>query len=196
MKGAHIERALLLIPGAIAAACLTPAMCSAETATVRASEQTIMEELRAQEDPTIFTRRMWADTEWNKYKDGSHDVDETLGLLWAWRVSESQEWAVRLKVPLKSHIAGETDGDSNGSGLGEIKLGAGTGFQLSDSWRTVVGGEIRFPSATSKLGSEDWRLQLLGAVGWDVTQTLTLSPSLEYNRSVSEKDGVAPQHYL
>jgi hypothetical protein len=103
---------------------------------------------------------------------------------------------VRLKVPLKSHIAGETAGDSSNSGLGDIKLGTGTGFHLSDSWRTVIGVEMRFPSGTNNLGSEDWRLQLLGAVAWDVTRTLTLSPSFEYNKSVDEKNGAAPQRYL
>jgi hypothetical protein len=196
MKSALMKLALLFILVATAAVWLTPAICSAEPAGVRVNEKTITEELKAQEDPTIFTRRTWADTEWNKYKDGSHDVDETLGLLWPWSVSENQEWAVRLKVPLKLHIAGDTAGDSDNSGLGDIKLGTGTGFRLSDSWRTVVGVEMRFPSGTSNLGSKDWRLQLLGAVAWDVTQSFTLSPSIEYNKSVAEKDGAVPQHYL
>jgi hypothetical protein len=195
-ESALMKRVLLPMLGVTAAACFTPAMCSAETAGVRVDEKTIMEELKAQEDPTIFTRRMWADTEWSKYKDDSHDVDETLGVLWAWRVSERQEWAVRIKVPLKLHIAGDTAGDSDNSGLGDIKLATGTGFRLSDSWRTVIGVEMRFPSRTNNLGSEDWRLQLLGAVAWDVTRSFTLSPSFEYNKSVAEKNGAAPQRYL
>ncbi len=117
---ALMKRAILLILGAAVATGLTSAMCSAESAAVGGNEQTITEELKAQEDPTIIKRRIWSDTEWNKYKDGSHDIEETLGVLWAWRVSDSQEWGVRLKVPLKFHIAGDTDEDSDKQGLGTL----------------------------------------------------------------------------
>lgn len=191
-----MKRVLLLILGATVAAGLTTAMCSAEAAAVGANEQTITEDLKAQEDPTILKRRIWSDTEWNKYKDGSHDIEETLGVLWAWRVSDSQEWAVRLKVPFKFHIAGDADEDSDKQGLGDIKLATGTAFRLSESWRTAVGVEMRFPSASDDLGDNVWRLQLFGAVAWDVTRQLTLSPSFEYNKSVAEEHSAAPRHFL
>jgi hypothetical protein len=191
-----MKRALLLILGATAAGGLIPAMCSAESAAVGAHEQTITEELKSQEDPTILTRRIWSDTEWNKFKDGSHDIVETLGVLWAWRISNSQEWAVRLKVPFRFHIAGDADEDSDKQGLGDIKLATGTAFRLSESWRTVVGVEMRFPSATDDLGDNVWQLQLVGGVAWDVTRQLTLSPSFEYNKSVTEEHSAAPQHFL
>ena len=196
MLSEFMKRALLLILGATATAALTPAMCSAESAAVGANEQTIREELKAQEDPTILKRRIWSDTEWNKYKDGKHDIEETLGVLWAWRVSDSQEWAVRLKVPFRFHIAGDAAEDSGKQGLGDIKLSTGTAFRLSESLRTAVGVEMRFPSATDDLGNNMWRLQLIGAVAWDVTRRLTLSPSFEYNKSVAEEHSAAPQHFL
>jgi hypothetical protein len=190
------KHALLLILGATAAAGLTPAMCSAESAAAGANEQTITKELKAQEDPTILIRRIWSDTEWDKYKDGSHDIEETLGVLWAWRVSNSQEWGLRLKVPFEFHIAGDAAGDSDKQGLGDVKLATGTAFRLSESWRTAVGIEMRFPSATDDLGDNVWQLQLFGAVAWDVTRRLTLSPSFEYNKSVAEEHSIAPQHFL
>jgi hypothetical protein len=193
---ALMKRALLLILGATAAAGLIPAMCSAESAVVGAHEETITEELKSQEDPTIFTRRIWSDTEWNKFKDGSHDIVETLGVLWPWRISDSQEWAVRLKVPFRFHIAGDAAEDSDKQGLGDIKLATGTAFRLSESWRTAVGVEMLFPSATHGLGDNVWKLQLFGAVAWDVTRRLTLSPSFEYNKSVAEEHSIAPQHFL
>jgi hypothetical protein len=191
MKGA-----LLLILGATAAAGLTPASCSAESTATGANEQTMAEELKSQEDPTILKRRIWSDTEWNKYKDGSHDIEETLGALWAWRLSDSQEWAIRLKVPFKFHIAGDPAGNSGEQGLGDIKLAAGTAFCLRESWRIAAAVEMRFPSASDDLGNNVWRLQLIGAAAWDATRRLTLSPSFEYNQSVAEKDGAAPQHFL
>lgn len=196
MLSVLMKRALLLILGATAAAGLTPAMCSAESATVGANEQTIMQELKALEDSTILKRRIWSDTEWNKYKDGSDDIVETLGGLWAWRVSDNQDWAVRLKVPFKFHIAGDAARDSDKQGLDDIKLATGTAFRVSESWRTAVGVEMRFPSATDDLGNNVWRLQLFGAVAWDLTRRLTMSPSFEYNKSVAEKDSAAPQHFL
>lgn len=193
---ALMKRALRLVLGATVAAGLTPAMCSAESAAVGVNEQTITEELKAQEDPTILKRRIWSDTEWNKYKGGSHDIEETLGVLWAWRVSDNQEWAVRLKVPFKFHIAGDAEEDSDKQGLGDIKLATGTAFRLGESLRTAVGVEMRFPSATDDLGNNVWRLQLIGAVAWDVARQLTLSPFFEYNKSVAEAHSAAPQHFL
>lgn len=191
-----MKRTLLIILVASAAAGLTPVMCSAESDAKVASEQTVIEELKAQEDPTILKRRTWSDTEWNKYKDGSHDIEETLGALWAWRVSGSQEWAVRLKVPFRSHIAGDAVGDSDKQGLGDIKLATATAFRLSEAWRSAVGVEMRFPSATDDLGNDVWRLQLIGAAAWDVARRLTLVPSFEYNKSVAEERAAAPQHFL
>jgi hypothetical protein len=196
MTSTLMRCALLVIFCATTAAMLTPSMCSAETAAVIANEQTITEELKSQEDPTIVKRSIWSDTEWNKYKDGANDIDETLGALWAWRVSDRQDWALRLKVPFRFHIAGDAAGDSDKQGLGDIKLATGTAFRLSESWRTVVGVEMQFPSATNELGNNVWLAQLFGAVAWDVTPRLTLSPSFEYNKSVDEVHGAGPQHFL
>lgn len=192
-----VKHAFLLIFCVTVATGLSPALCSAETTAINANEQTIIEELKAQEDQTILKRRIWSDTEWDKYKDGSHDIEETLGALWAWRVSDNQDWAVRLKVPFKFHIAGDAAVDSDEQGLGDIKLATGTAFRLGESWRAAVGVEMRFPSATeNKLGNNVWRPQLFGTVAWDVTRKLTLSPSFEYNKSVAEEHGAAPQHFL
>jgi hypothetical protein len=134
--------------------------------------------------------------EWNKFNHGRHDVEETLGAVWAWRVSDRQDWAVRLKVPFEFHVAGDAVGDSDRQGLGDIKLATGTAFRLGESWRTAIGVEMRFPSATEGLGNKAWQAQLSAAGAWDVTRWLTLSPSLEYNKSVAEKQGAAPQHFL
>ncbi|MDY0187895.1 MAG: transporter [Syntrophus sp. (in: bacteria)] len=196
MLSLYMKCAILVILSATVVVMLTPTMSLAESDSVGAAEQTIMEEMKAQEDPTILKRRVWSDTEWNKYNDGRHDIEETLGALWAWRVSDSQDWGVRLKVPYKFHIAGDAAGDSNEQGLGDIKLAMGTAFRFNKSWRTAVGVEMRFPSADDDLGSNAWRPQLFGTVAWDVTQRLTLSPSFEYNKSVAEVHGAAPQNFL
>ena len=90
---------------------------------------------------------MWLETEWNKFKDGSSDVEQTLSGLWAWGVSPNQE-AVRLKVPLAMHFARHEPGDSDKQGLGDIKLATGTAFRLSESWRVGGGLELRTPSGT------------------------------------------------
>src|SRR4051812_5622921 len=61
-------------------------------------------DLKELNDPTILTRRIWFETEWNKFIDGTHVVEETLGSLWSWRLSENQDWAVRLKLPAKFRV--------------------------------------------------------------------------------------------
>lgn len=190
-----MKRVFQFIYPTIAAVGLTTALYSAK-AVPGAETQSIAEELKAQEDPTILNRRLWSDTEWNRFKDGSDDIEETLGALWAWRVSDNQDWAVRLKVPFEFHIAGDAVGDKDEQGLGDLKLATGTAFRLGESWRVGGGLELRMPTAQEGLGDDVWKLQEMGAVAWDVTHQLSLSPSFEYNQSIAEEDGAGPQHYL
>jgi hypothetical protein len=167
---------------------------SNEPDSIDAEHHTTTQELKGLSDPTILKRRVWLETEWDKYDGGTHGVEETLGGLWSWRLSPIQEWAVRLKVPYEWRIA--NNGRLSDQGLGDIKLGTGPGFQLGQSWRTAFGLELRMPTAADNLGAHDWRLQELGVVAWDVTHWLTLSPSFEYNESVAEPDNARPQNYV
>ena len=169
---------------------------AAEPAEVSLHEQAITEELKVPTDPTIFVRRVWLETEWNKHTDDHHDVEETLGGLWAWRVRPDQDWAVRLKIPYRWHVAGDAAADLDDRGFGDLKVATGTAFRLSAPWRAALGLELRTPTAEDGLGDDDWRLQEFGALAWDATPWLTLSPSVEYNQSVAEEHNVPPRHYL
>ena len=146
-------------------------------ARVKAAEGTLIEELKSLQDPTILKPRIWLDTEWNSFKDASDEVELTVGRLWAWPLSASQDWAVRFKVPVKFHLAGDAADDSNEHGLGDIKLAAGTAARFSDSLRAGCGLEMRFPTAANNLGSNVWQPQMFAAAAWDVTSRITLSPS-------------------
>jgi hypothetical protein len=181
---------------ALAATAVTLLGLSAGASSAGAKDGEIAEELKAIEDPSILKRRVWVDTEWNSFKDSSNDLDFTFGALWGWRLSDNQDWGLRLKVPVNFHVAGDTLGDSNEQGLGDIKLAAGTAFRPAKSWRTAVGLEMRFPTASDNLGANSWRPQLFGVVAWDVTPTVTFSPSAEYNKSIKELRGAAPQEFL
>jgi len=167
---------------------------AAESDSANAEEHTTKKELQGLTNPTILRRRVWLETEWDKYNGGVHGVEETLGALWAWRLSASQEWAVRLKVPYEWRIA--SDRGTSQQGLGDLKLAIPTSFRLGQSWRAAAGLELRMPTSADNLGSRDWRLQEIGAVAWDVTHWLTLSPSFEYNESVAEPDNARPQNYV
>ena len=177
-------------------ALLAMPLASAAIAGATTDGREIAEELKALEDPSIFKRRVWLDTEWSSFKNSSDDVVLTLGGLWAWRVSANQDWGVRIKLPVEFHAAGNAAGDSNEQGLGDLKLAAGTAFRLSDSLRTAVGLEMRFPTASDNLGANAWRPQLFGTVAWDVQPGVTFSPSAEYNKSIKELRGSAPQEFL
>lgn len=168
-----------------------------QAAVAETREQTIAQELKAAEDPTLLRRRSWLETEWNRFKDGSSDIEETLGGLWSWRVSSTQDWAVRLKLPYAWHVAGHTAGDSNLSGLGDVNLATGTAFGLGESWRIGARLELRMPSGRqTDLSANVWRLQEMGVVAWDATKNLTLSPSFEHNESLAEEPGASPEHFL
>ena len=168
-----------------------------QAAAAETREQTISQELKSADDPTLLKRRSWLDTEWNRFKDGSSDIEETLGGLWSWRVSSTQDWAVRLKLPYDWHLAGHTAGDSDLNGLGDVNLATGTAFRLGDSWRIGGGLDLLMPSGSEfDLSANVWRLQEIGAVAWDATKNLTLSPSFEHNESIAEEPGASPEHYL
>jgi hypothetical protein len=160
-------------------------------------EATLTEDLKSLQDPTLLKRRVWLETEWNEFRDNTRNVEETLGGLWAWKITDHQDWAVRLKVPFESHNAGDAASDEDVQGLGDIKLATGTAFRLSDTWRAGGGVEMRFPTASNdRIGDNVWQPQLFGAVAWDATPWLTFSPSAEYNQSIAEESGVRPTQFL
>jgi hypothetical protein len=180
---------------ALAAALCAPP-CLAQPAVGGSDPRELVEELKAEEDPSILRPRAWLDSEWNSFRDSSTDFDVTVGRLWSWRLAASQDWALRFKLPLRTHQAGVEPGDSDKQGIGDVKLAVGTAVRLEESWRAGGGVEMRFPTATDDaLGANVWRPMLFGVVAWDITPTLTFSPSVEYNKSIREENGVAPQHY-
>ena len=63
------------------------------------SAATAADELKSLNDQTIVESRMWLDTEWDHFKHGAEEATWTLAGVWAWRVNEWQDWAVRLKLP-------------------------------------------------------------------------------------------------
>jgi hypothetical protein len=152
--------------------------------------------LRVITDPTVIARRVWLETEWDKYEGGTHGVEETLGAVWGWRVSTNQDWAVRLKLPYEWRMTGGPGSAVDKDGFGDLKLATGTALRLSRSWRAAASLELRMPTAADGLGGRDWRLQEFGAIAWDLTRSLSLSPSFEYNQSIAEVDNAHPQNYL
>lgn len=171
-------------------------LAAAEIVLPKADEAMVAEELKTPEDPTILKRRVWLDTEWNHFRQSGDDLDFTFGNLWSWAASSSQDWAVRINVPIRTHFAGDSPGDEKKQGVGDVKFAAGAAVRLSNTWRAGGGLEMRFPTASDNLGANVWRPQLFGAIAWDVTPRITLSPSAEYNKSIAERRGAAPQHFL
>ncbi len=191
-----MSRRALAVTSIVTGSWLTLVESAAAQSATASDDQRISDEIKALEDPTILKNRIWLDTEWSKFKHNGDDLQETLGATWAWRVSSEQDWAIRIKVPASAHFAGD-DPDKDLNGLGDVKLAAGTAFRLSNTWRTGGGVEIRMPTGTDHdLSDNSWRLQEFGAVAWDVTSWLTISPSFEHNHSIAEEPNVAPNHYL
>ena len=184
-----MKRIRLLALGVIAAALAAVHTHAAETAT----SEVPAADLKQLNDPTILTRRFWGETEWNKFDDGSHVVEQTLGSLWAWRLSEIQDWAVRLKLPMKFRVGGDMP---DIAGFGDVKIATGTAFRLSKTWRVGGGIDLAMPTGRHELSDNAWRLQEFAVMAWDITPWLTFSPSAEYNHSLSEEGSAADIHFL
>src|SRR5687768_16604928 len=87
-------------------ACPGRSLSAAEEAATATAEVPAAD-LKQLNDPTILTSRIFFETEWNKFIDGTHIVEQTTGGVLAWRVSENQDWAVRLKLPVKFRVGSD-----------------------------------------------------------------------------------------
>src|SRR4029450_1118194 len=160
------------------------------------SDQVPAADLKELNDPTVFIRRIWLETEWNKFTDGTSTVEATPRPLGAWRVSENQDWAVRLKLPVKFRVGSDDPNVSDIGGFGDIKIAAGTAWRLSKRTRIGGGLDLEMPTGRHELSDNAWRIQEFGAFAWDITPWLTFSPSMEYNQSFSEEPSAAQLHFL
>jgi hypothetical protein len=171
---------------------------AAETASVDSTTATADKQLKAlNEKRTILQSSVWLDTEWDQFKEGAEKATWTLSGLWAWRVSDWEDWAVRLKVPFVYDRSDESSGHADVGGVGDIEVATGTAFRLSNTWRTGGGIELHTDTASNPaLGDSMWRLHSAWAVAHDVTNWLTLVPTAEYTHSIAEEHNAPPQRYL
>lgn len=114
-----MSRVLVVAITAIVYSCFLTSAWTGEPIGAGGKEETATNELKALQDPTILIRRIWLDLEWNKFKDDSSDLQQTLGGVWAWPISGRADWGVRLKVPFKMHFAGDAADDSDKRGVGD-----------------------------------------------------------------------------
>ena len=156
-----------------------------------------VDQLKALNDQTIIQSSVWLDTEWDQFKHGAEAATWTLGGLWGWRVSDRQDGAVRLKLPIVYDRSDEASGHADIGGLGNIEVATGTAVRLSNNWRKGGGIELHADTASSSaLGDSVWRLHSSWAIAHDITDWLTLTPTAEYSHSIAEEHNVAPQRYL
>jgi Putative MetA-pathway of phenol degradation len=181
----------LLLFSLIAASILPAAEPSAD------SEAIAAEQLKQLTDQTIIRSHVFLDTEWDHFKDGEEKVTWTLAGLWGWRVSEYQDWGARLKVPLAYDRSDQALGHADTVGLGDVELGTGTAFRLSNTWRMAGGIELHADTASDPaLAEKVWRLKPAWGIAHDFTDWFTLTFNVEYNHSVAERHDVAPERHL
>jgi hypothetical protein len=161
------------------------------------SEAVATEQLKQLNDQTIIGSRIFLDTEWDDFKHGAEKVTWTLGGLWGWRVNEWQDWAVRLKLPFAYYRSDEASGHANTGGFGDVEIGTGTAFRLSNTWRTAAGIELHADTASDPVLAEKvWRLKPGWGIAHDFTNWFTVNFNAEYNYSIAEHRNVAPERYV
>jgi hypothetical protein len=161
------------------------------------SPATVVDDFKALHDQTVIKSSVWLDTEWDQFEHGAEKAKWTLGGWWVWHICDQQDWAVRLKVPFVYDRSDQASGHADIGGLGDIEVATATAFRLSKTLRTGGGLELHADTASNPaLGDNVWRLHTLWAVADDITAWLTLTPTVEYNHSVTEEHSVPPQRYL
>ena len=155
------------------------------------------DELKQLNDPTLLLTHVSLETEWDQFKEGAERVNWTFTGLWAWRVSDCQDWAIRFTLPFDYDRSDRSSGHRDTGGVGDMEFGTGTAFRLGDKWRTAGGVELHADTASDPAFAENvWRLKWGWGIAHDFTHWFSLSPNVEYNRSIAEEDNVRPQSYL
>src|SRR4051794_31334179 len=142
-------------------------------------------DLKELNDPTILSRRVSFEHEWNHFEDGSDIIEDTLSSQWAWRLTSNTDWAVRLKVPGKYRFGSDDPNVPDIGGVGGAKLAGGAAARARTNFRIGGGLDLEFPTGRSELSDNAYRIQEFVAFGWDITPHITFSPSFEYNQSLS-----------
>ncbi len=181
--------------------CLVLALLPAFTARVAAVEPTtdsaVADELKQLNDRTIINTHISLSSEWDQFKDGAEKAVWTLSGLWAVRVSDWQDWGLRLNLPFAYYRSDQASGHDEVGGIGDAELGVGTAFRLNQAWRTGGGVELHADTASDPaLAEKVWRLKAGWGVSHDFTEWLTLTLNTDYNHSIAEQDGVRPHRYL
>jgi len=158
---------------------------------------TSAEQLKQLNDQTIIGNRISLGFDWDQFKHGAEKATWTPAALWGWRVSDSQDWGIRFKLPFAYYRSDEASGHAEVGGLGDIEIGAGPAFRLTDTWRTGGGIELHADTASDRALAESvWRLKPGWGVSHDVTDWLTLTFNADYNHSIAETNDVRPQRYF
>jgi len=160
-------------------------------------DPTTADELKQLNDPTLLVTHVSLESEWDQLKDGAERVNWTFTGLWGWRVSDYQDWAIRLTLPFVYDRTDRGSGHRDTGGLGDIEFGTGTAFRLNDRWRTAGGVELHADTASDPAFAENvWRLKWGWGIAHDFTDWFSLTANAEYNRSIAEADNVRPHSYL
>jgi hypothetical protein len=158
---------------------------------------TVADELKQLNDQTIIKTRVSLNSEWDQFKDGAEKAVWTLSGLWAGRVSDWQDWGIRLNLPFDYYRSDQASGHGEVGGIGDAELGIGPAFRLNQAWRTAGGIELHADTASDPVLAEKvWRLKSGWGVSHDFTRWLTLTFNADYNHSIAEEDGVRPHRYL
>lgn len=160
-------------------------------------DSTSAEQLKQLNDQTIIGNRISLGFDWDQFKHGAEKATWTPAALWGWRVSDSQDWGIRFKLPFAYYRSDEASGHAEVGGLGDIEIGTGPAFRLTDTWRTGGGIELHADTASDRALAESvWRLKPGWGVSHDVTDWLTLTFNADYNHSIAETNDVRPQRYF
>jgi hypothetical protein len=157
---------------------------------------TTADQLKQLNDRTIIGTHVSLDSEWDHFKDGAEKATWTLGGLWGWRVSDSQDLGIRFRLPFSYHRTDQSSDDDWLGGVGDAEIGMGTAFRLN-TWRTAGGIELHTDTASDHtLAEKVWRLKAGWGVAHDFTRWLSASFSADYNHSIAKRGDVRPHRYL
>jgi hypothetical protein len=106
------------------------------------------EQLKQLNDQTIIESRILLDTEWDHFAEGAERVTWSVAGLWGWRITERQDWAIRLKVPFIYNKSGDASDRADIGDVGDLEVGTGTAFRLNRTWRTGAGMELHGDTAS------------------------------------------------
>jgi hypothetical protein len=154
-------------------------------------------EINIENDRTSHRTRIRIENEFIDYTSGDALNSLTYSGSYAIGLHGRKDWQLTIDWPLVHYHAGPSSTTASATGMGDVELTFDHAFETSGKLRWNVGMKVRLDTAMEpQLGDGMYVLSPRAAVSWRLNPRVKLMAALQYNQSISEREGVIQRKTL